>query len=391
MGLGSLALLLAACGGGDYVDPNAPSGGSSPQVTDLADGTVTGGVTTLTSFRDGVTGWSVVDTSGAAADKLATITLDSKSALATDGQNAAKVVVADAKTNAYIAWTPSVGDWSGKRYLKVDMAATGGVFYVKLATKSGSGWTWCDIGGDGPTKADANAATSSAATVTFDLSALTCYGGSFTANDVKQLMLWVDGTGGTYTIDNLRLEDGTTTPVATDVADGTLVNGALVLYSFKSDVSALSPFDSNGNAAPAFATITLDANSAWATEGVNAAKVVVPVATDKGYVGGTPAVTDWSAYRYFKVDMLATGGIWYAKLATKSGSGWVWCDQGGDGPTKTDAAGLLGKTSMATLSFDLNALTCYGGSLDKVHMQQFMLWVEGDGGTYYIDNIRLSN
>jgi hypothetical protein len=115
------------------------------------------------------------------------------------------------------------------------------------------------------------------------------------------------------------------------------------------------------------------------------------VATDKGYVGGQPAVTDWSAYRYFKVDMAATGGIWYAKLATKSGSGWVWCDQGGDGPTKTDPAGIAGKTAMSTLSFDLNALTCYGGSLDKAHMQQFMLWVEGSGGTYTIDNVRLSN
>lgn len=390
-----VAFVLTGCGGSD--DSPAPvvdtggNGGGSTVASDVQDGATVGSATVLASFKDGVTGWSVLDTSGSASDKLATISLDAKSALATEGVNAAKVVVSGAATQAYISSTPQTADWTGKRYLKVDMAATSGVWYVKLATKSGKDWVWCDVGQDGPSKADANAAKTAAATVTFDLSAMTCYGGSYTASDVKQLMLWVDGNGGTYTIDNIRLEADGGTPAASDAADGSVVGNELVLFSFKSDVAAFAPYDSSGNAAATMATVTLDANSALATQGVNAAKVSVPGAADKGYVGGAPSVADWSAYRYFKADMAATGGIWYAKLATKSGKDWVWCDLGGDGPTKLDAAGKAGKDAMATVTFDLSALTCYGGSLTKSDVKHFMLWVEGSGGSYTIDNVRLSN
>ena len=396
LGAACLTLMLAACGGGDDA-PSTPSGGdtpttpTTPTIPDVADGSTKNGAVVLTSFRDGVSGWSVLDAQGNAAATLAAISLDAKSSLATEGENAAKVAVAGATTQAYISSTPSVGDWTGKRYLKVDMAATGGVWYVKLATKSGKDWVWCDVGMDGPTKADASAAKTSAATVSFDLDALTCYGGSYDASDIKQLMLWVDGNGGTYTIDNIRLKTSAAAPVAADAADASVVNGNLVLYSFKTDASSLTPYDQNGTAAPTLATVSLDANSALATDGVNAAKVVVPGASDKGYVGGTPSASDWSAYHYLKVDMAATGGIWYAKLATKSGSGWTWCDHGGDGPTKTDAAGTAGKDTMATVSFDLTTLTCYGGAFAPGEVKQFMLWVEGSGGSYTIDNIRLSN
>jgi hypothetical protein len=243
---------------------------------------------------------------------------------------------------------------------------------------------------DGPSKADPAAAKTSSATVTFDLDALTCYGGNYDATAVKQLMLWVDGTGGTYTIDNLRLESAAE-PTANDVANGTTVGSELVLLSFKADVAPLAAYDQTGADAPTLATVALGQANALATEGANVAVITVPNAADKGYVGGTPPVANWAGYRYFKADMAATGGIGYAKLATKSGSGYTWCDFGGDGPTKSDPAGNAGKTAMATVTFDLNALTCYGGTFTPGDVKHFMLWVEGSGGTYTLDNVRLTN
>jgi mannan endo-1,4-beta-mannosidase len=193
---------------------NTPGPGPAPTcqpivpATDATDGaTITAGnvaTTVLSSFRTGVGALQVYKTDGNTDATLAAISMDRPSGFATEGNTAAKVVLAT-NADAMVGATPSVADWSKARTLKVDMAATGGIYWTQLVTKSGTAWNWCTLG------QSSSIAPNTSTTVTFDLTAQTCYGATktiddFVSNDVKLYYLLVQSTSGTYYIDNIRLE-----------------------------------------------------------------------------------------------------------------------------------------------------------------------------------------
>jgi len=182
-------------------------GSAPPAATDVADGssTTNAGVTTtvLTSFHDGVGSFGVYDTSANASAVLATVTLESPSAAATEGNSVAVVDMAQkgaATPDAFVGGTPSVTNWTGALHLKADMQATEGIYWVQLITKSGAGWNWCDDHG-----ASANLGWNVAGTISFTLSAQTCGSGTFDPTNVQAYYLLVQGSSGTYRIDNIRL------------------------------------------------------------------------------------------------------------------------------------------------------------------------------------------
>jgi hypothetical protein len=81
------------------------------------------------------------------------------------------------------------------------MQATNGIYWVQLITKSGASWNWCDDKG----VTTANLGWNVGGTISFALSAQTCGSGTFDPTNVQAYYLLVQGSSGTYRIDNIRL------------------------------------------------------------------------------------------------------------------------------------------------------------------------------------------
>jgi hypothetical protein len=130
------------------------------------------------------------------------VTLERPSTAATEGNSAAVVAMTATGVgtpDAFVGGTAPVTDWTNAQHLLVDMQATGGVYWVQLVTQSGTNWDWCDI------SQSASVAANTTGTISFALSTLNCHGKTFMPSQVQAYYLLVQGSSGTYRIDNIHL------------------------------------------------------------------------------------------------------------------------------------------------------------------------------------------
>lgn len=375
----------------DGEGPAATCGASASDVADatqLSDGTVV-----LNSFKTGISKLAMRTGTGLAASTAATAELDNSGSNATEGVNAAKLNVLNTPAGEWVApafeGNGGVADWSGFKYLRVDAKADANGLSAQLVVQSKADFTgWCT------TTAKSLSANASG---TFELDLSSC-GANADLTKVQRYQLAIWNTAGTYYIDNVRLVPASAVTVS-DTADGTAVNATTTqLYSFREGLSGMKVFETNSTENGALATLSWDQGSSFATEGSNATKVVMAGSTD-AMVGfrvddSTLKVTDWSTAKHLKVDIAATGGVWWAQVVTQSGSSFAWCTLGQSGPSNA-GDGATAITTPATVSFDLTAQTCSGSTQTisdfvSSDIKRFFLLVQGASGTYYIDNIRLT-
>lgn len=380
-------------------DGSGPAASCGASASDVADATqLSDGTVVLNSFKTGISKLAMRTGVGLAASTVATAALDSSGSNATEGANAAKLNVLNTPSGEWVAaafeGNGGAADWSGFRYLRVDAKADANGLSAQLVVQSKADFTgWCT------TTAKSLSANASG---TFELDLSSC-GSNADLTKVQRYQLAIWNTSGTYYIDNVRLVPASAVS-ATDTADATVVNSTTTqLYSFREGLSGMKVFETNSTENGVLATASWDQGSSFATEGSNAVKVVMAdaVVSSKGnaMVGfrtddGTLTVTDWSKAKYLKVDMTATGGVWWAQVVTQSGDNFAWCTLGQDGPSAVAGDGKTAITQPGTAIFDLSKLACgdTGSNADYVpsDIKRFFLLVQGTSGTYYIDNIRLT-
>lgn len=209
------SLLLAACGGGGGWD-NTPSSSSSSNgsstATDLADGNVSGGVKTITSFASDTSSFFVSDSSWTAQPSYGTIARVSSNA--TNGSYSMSVVKS-ASSSADIMVTKDIGDqdWTAYRYLKVDVTNTAAstTFWTQLAISSGPGWASACYELGGNSGGQGNSPTTDAngkVTLVFDLNRCdNTSGAGFNIDKahIQRILLLQQSWTGTNYYDNIRL------------------------------------------------------------------------------------------------------------------------------------------------------------------------------------------
>ena len=140
----------------------------------------------LFSFETGTDGWGSVGGTG---------TLAQSSAFATDGTSSLEIAVTG--EGWFGGVLPAPVDLTGKTEIKLDLQTGAAQTFRKLSIQVGDGFTWCEENGGG-----GNTPQGTVATVTLDLTDLTCAGGDLTKLRAVNFYL----QNGTFRIDNIRAE-----------------------------------------------------------------------------------------------------------------------------------------------------------------------------------------
>jgi hypothetical protein len=171
------------------VAPDAANGATSTSATE-------GNVFTITSFKTGLGGASVLDNNGVATG--GTAALDTVATHATEGTNSAAVTVNTVSVGGQVGLAldgnGGLANWAAYRYLKVDIITGAIPFNGRVALQSDAWgnycpgtWTWINAG-------------TASTTLVMDLT--TCAGANLAA--VNRIHILSDQLG-TFNIDNIRL------------------------------------------------------------------------------------------------------------------------------------------------------------------------------------------
>jgi hypothetical protein len=172
--------------------PGAPDAADGATSTSVAEGNVF----TITSFKTGLSGFSVLDNNGVASG--GTAVLDTVAANATEGTNSAALTVttvpASGQVGLALDGNGGLANWAAYRYLKVDIITGAIPFNGRVALQSDAWgnycpgtWTWINAG-------------TASTTLVMDLT--TCTGANLAA--VNRIHILSDQLG-TFNIDNIRL------------------------------------------------------------------------------------------------------------------------------------------------------------------------------------------
>jgi hypothetical protein len=314
-----------------------------------------------------------LDNNGKAVSATAaTVTLDNATAHASQGTNSASVTVTTQPTGGWTAAAfnnsnGGVTDWSTYRYLKYDVKNTGTTSLdLQLILQSGTsanGWGgWC-------TNATRTLATGVSTTLILDLA--TC--GAATKTDFLNVFRFqvgvMNGTTGTFNIDNVRLE-----------TLGTVSQ----LTGFETGIpAALNPamLDDTAKDASAIGSYALDTTAANATEGSNSVAVTLTTAP-AGSAGlafqSNGGVADWTPYRHLIADIHTNGTVFNGILRITSGTGGTQCE--------SNWTWVNANTAVASVMLDLAACPS-GTNLANVTLIQIL---GNQVGTSYVDNLRLT-
>lgn len=143
----------------------------------------------IQSFEDGTVGWAPLFAP-------ATGTVTQSSVWATDGSKSLEISVTG--EGWFGGGLPTPVDLTGKTKIKLDLQTLGAQTYQKLSIKVGNDWTWCEQSSGG----DPNTPANTVATISIDLTNLTCAGGDLTKLQAVNIYL----QKGTFRIDNIRAE-----------------------------------------------------------------------------------------------------------------------------------------------------------------------------------------
>jgi mannan endo-1,4-beta-mannosidase len=141
----------------------------------------------LVSFETGTAGWGSQGGAG---------TLSTSAAWASDGLQSLEINVTGEGWFGGALAAPV--DVSGRTKVELDLQTLGAQTYRKLSIKVGDGFTWCEQNGGG----DGNTPSGTVATLSIDLTNLTCPGGDLTKLQAVNIYL----QPGTFRIDNIRAE-----------------------------------------------------------------------------------------------------------------------------------------------------------------------------------------
>jgi mannan endo-1,4-beta-mannosidase len=123
-------------------------------------------------------------------------TVTQSSAFSTNGTSSLEINVSVEGWFRVASFSPAV-DVSQKTAVKLDLQTLGSQTYRKLSIKVGDGYTWCEQnGGDGNTPANTQA------TISLDLTNMTCSGADLTK--LQEVNIYLQS--GTFRIDNVRAE-----------------------------------------------------------------------------------------------------------------------------------------------------------------------------------------
>ncbi len=142
----------------------------------------------LASYETGTDGATPIGGSG---------TIAQSSAFATDGTSSIEITVTGEGWFRVADLSASPQDVSGKTAIRLDLQTLASQTYRKLSIQVGSSWTWCEQnGGDG------NTPQNTVATISLDLTNMTCSGVDLTKLQTVNIYL----QPGTYRIDFVRAE-----------------------------------------------------------------------------------------------------------------------------------------------------------------------------------------
>ncbi|HEX9385286.1 MAG TPA: hypothetical protein VF918_03125, partial [Anaerolineales bacterium] len=124
-------------------------------------------------------------------------TVSQSSSFATNGTSSIEVTVTGAGWFRVVDLSASAVDVSQKTAIRLDLQTLASQTYRKLSIQVGDAWTWCEQnGGDG------NTPQNTVATISLDLTNMTCSGADLTKLQVVNIYL----QPGTYRIDYVRAE-----------------------------------------------------------------------------------------------------------------------------------------------------------------------------------------